>query len=73
MKFSGNGLGKLAESHMMKSLLKTTDFENAYDIAHSAALKKYDVSQFSVYHPEVIAKNSERFSLAWRRFWEVNK
>ncbi|MBQ5989431.1 MAG: hypothetical protein IJL67_08055 [Oscillospiraceae bacterium] len=64
---------ELAESHMMKSLLKTTDFENAYDIAHSAALKKYDVSQFSVYHPEVIAKNSEQFSLAWRRFWEVNK
>ncbi|WP_242974146.1 hypothetical protein [Clostridium cagae] len=55
---------ELAESHMMKKLTKTMDFESAYDIAHSSALSKYEVSQFSVYHPEVIANNSSQFSLA---------
>ncbi|WP_252251031.1 hypothetical protein [Clostridium sp. ZBS13] len=64
---------ELAESHMMKDLTKTMDFESAYDIAHSSALSKYEVSQFSVYHPEVIANNSSQFSLAWKRFWEGNK
>ena len=64
---------EISESHMMKDLIKTMDFENAYDIAHNAALNKYEVSQFSVYHPDVIAKNSSEFSLAWKRFWEANK
>jgi len=64
---------ELAESHMMKDLTKTMDFESAYDIAHSSALSKYEVSQFSVYHPDVIANNSSQFSLAWKRFWEGNK
>ena len=57
----------------MKDLIKTMDFESAYDIAHNAALNKYEVSQFSVYHHEVIAKNSSEFSIAWKRFWKVNK
>ena len=64
---------ELAESHMMKDLTKTMDFESAYDIAHSSALSKYEVSQFSVYHPDVIANNSSQFSIAWKRFWEENK
>ena len=64
---------ELAESHMMKDLTKTMDFESAYDIAHSSALNKYEVSQFSVYHPDVIENNSSQFSLAWKRFWEGNK
>ncbi len=64
---------ELAESYIMEDLTKTMDFESAYDIAHSLALSKYEVSQFSVYHPEVIANNSSQFSLAWKRFWEENK
>ncbi len=47
---------ELSESHLMNKLTKTMDFSSAYDVAHNAALNKYEVSPFSVYHPEVIAK-----------------
>ncbi|MHC1730415.1 MAG: hypothetical protein AB9888_00055, partial [Bacteroidales bacterium] len=41
-----------------------------YETAHAAALKKYDVSQFSVYHPEVIKQLPESFNINWRAFLE---
>ncbi len=60
---------EVAESTMMKELTKKMSFEEAYDIAHPSALQKYEVSPFSVYHPEVIGKYSECFGPAWKKFW----
>ncbi len=37
-----------------------------YDAAHSAALGKYGVTEFNLYHPEVIQANSTLFNNAWR-------
>ena len=34
-----------------------------YDAAHDAALNKYNVSPFSVYHPDVIQANPTLFNL----------
>lgn len=42
-----------------------------YDAAHDAALRKYDVSPFSVYHPEVIQSNPGLFNPNWRAFWGI--
>ncbi len=40
-----------------------------YDAAHDAALLKYQVSPFSVYHPEVIQANPGIFNSSWFNFW----
>jgi RHS repeat-associated protein len=40
-----------------------------YDAAHDAALGKYGVSPYSVYHPEVIQSNPGLFNSNWRVFW----
>jgi hypothetical protein len=41
----------------------------SYDAAHAAALEKYGVSPFSLYHPEVIQQFPAEFNNAWRAFW----
>ena len=41
-----------------------------YRIAHDAALERYGVSAYSVYHPEVIRANPGRFNINWYDFWE---
>jgi len=41
----------------------------AYDVAHPAALSKYGVSPFSVYHPDVINALPEAFGSNWAAFW----
>ena len=43
----------------------------SYDEAHSAALEKYGVSPFSVYHPDVIEALPESFNSNWRNFWGI--
>lgn len=40
-----------------------------YTTAHQAALDFYEVSNFSVYHPDVIKSLSEIFNDNWFRFW----
>ena len=40
-----------------------------YDTAHNAALKFYEVSNFSVYHPDVIKLFPEEFNDNWFKFW----
>ena len=40
-----------------------------YDAAHAAALEKYGVSPFSLYHPEVIQQFPGQFNSGWRAFW----
>jgi hypothetical protein len=42
-----------------------------YDAAHAAALAKYRVSPFSVYHPEVITSMPEYFNSRWYMFWGI--
>lgn len=41
----------------------------SYEAAHAAALSKYGVSPYSVYHPDVIQQFSEVFNSSWRNFW----
>jgi hypothetical protein len=40
-----------------------------YEAAHGAALLKYKVSPFSVYHPSVIQALPEHFNPNWLKFW----
>lgn len=42
-----------------------------YDAAHAAAIEKYGVSPFSLYHPEVIQANPGLFNNAWRNYWNL--
>lgn len=42
-----------------------------YEEAHAAALSKYGVSPFSVYHPEVIGQFPEFFNSNWRNAWNM--
>jgi len=56
---------ELAESTMMKNGM-------AYNLAHAAALEKYGVSPFSVYHQDIIKIMPEIFNSNWRKFWEGN-
>jgi hypothetical protein len=41
----------------------------SYPSAHAASLQKYGVSQYSVYHPSVIAALPQWFNKNWRTFW----
>ncbi|MGH7192445.1 MAG: hypothetical protein ACREJM_02805, partial [Candidatus Saccharimonadales bacterium] len=61
---------ELYEATRMQKLLQAgKSLEEAYDIAHAAALRRYGVSPFSVYHPEVISQFSEWFGPGWSKFW----
>jgi hypothetical protein len=40
-----------------------------YEVAHEAVLQKYNVSPYSVYHPEVIQQFSEWFNQGFKDFW----
>jgi hypothetical protein len=41
----------------------------SYDAAHAAALEKYGVSPFSLYHPEVIQANPEILGSGFKNYW----
>jgi len=42
-----------------------------YDMAHNTALDKYNVSRFSIYHPDVIRSMPETFNANWFKFWGI--
>lgn len=42
-----------------------------YEEAHQQALKDYEVSPFSVYHPDVIRSCSDEFNKNWKRAWGI--
>lgn len=44
-----------------------------YEEAHAAALETYQVSPFSVYHPEVIQQNPSAWGKQWFNFWGIKK
>jgi hypothetical protein len=43
----------------------------AYEAEHAQALAKYGVSDFSVYHPDVIRAMPNVFHSNWRGFWGI--
>jgi hypothetical protein len=45
----------------------------SYDEAHAAALQKYGVSPYSVYHPDVIQANPGWLNQNWRNFWGIHQ
>ncbi len=57
----------------MHELAETTlmDGGEEYVDAHLHALQKYDVSPFSVYHPDVIKEFPAAFNECWRNFWGI--
>jgi RHS repeat-associated protein len=56
---------------MAKLIQQGASADEAYEIAHEAALQKYDVSKFSVYHADVIHDLAERFNSNWKAFWKI--
>ncbi|KTE42969.1 MULTISPECIES: DUF6531 domain-containing protein [unclassified Sphingopyxis] len=44
-----------------------------YDLAHAATLDKYNVSPYSVYHPDVIRANPALSNKNWYAFWGISK
>ena len=67
-----NQLLKGADAIFYTHEISETTFMNQglnYDEAHTAALLKYQVSPFSLYHPEVISELPSYFSENWRQFW----
>ncbi len=44
-----------------------------YEDAHDAALARYGVSVFSVYHPDVIRAYPEYFNSNWFNFWGITR
>jgi hypothetical protein len=42
-----------------------------YNEAHQQALKDYEVSPFSVYHPDVIRAYPDEFNKKWERAWGI--
>ncbi|WP_051542000.1 hypothetical protein [Clostridium lundense] len=53
---------ELSESTMMSKGM-------GYNEAHAVAMQKYNVSPFSVYHPNVMDMYPEEFNSTWRNFW----
>lgn len=45
----------------------------SYDIAHDAAIARYDVSPFSTYHPDVIRAFPDLFNDNWFNFWGITR
>lgn len=45
----------------------------SYEAAHAAALEKYGVSPYSVYHAEVISEFRNYFNPNWNAFWSLDK
>lgn len=56
----------LKESTLMSKRL-------SYEEAHVVALETYQVSPFSVYHPEVIQQNPRAWGKPWFKFWRTEK
>lgn len=59
-------LHEIAESTMMSRGL-------TYALAHQGALTKYGVSEFSVYHPDVITALWGNFATGFKDFWGLSK
>ncbi|MGN1034515.1 MAG: hypothetical protein ACI4PK_02875 [Oscillospiraceae bacterium] len=44
-----------------------------YETVHSMALKKYNVSEYDLYHPDVIKKFPSWFNNSWFEYWGLKK
>jgi hypothetical protein len=63
-------LHEIAEATKMKSLSGQV-FSDAYTVAHKYAIEKYGVSEFGLYHYDVIENFKEMFSRGYFNFWEI--
>ena len=72
---NGEKLTGADASYYMHELKESTLMSGgmSYDDAHAAALETYQVSPFSVYHPEVIQQNPSAWGKPWFKFWEIKK
>lgn len=70
---SGETITGADASFYMHELAEATLMSGGIDYvtAHRLALQKYDVSPFSVYHPDVIKKFSDMFNSLWKKFWGI--
>ena len=59
-------LHELKEASLMSSGM-------SYNQAHQAALDFYEVSNFSVYHPDVIKKDLGFWNDGWLKFWGITR
>ena len=68
---TGRKINGADASFYMHGLKESTLMEQGmgYDVAHGLALKAYQVSPFSVYHPEAILANPSAWGKAWFSFW----
>jgi len=55
---------ELREAELMKSGL-------SYHQAHQQSLQEYEVSPFSVYHPDVIRAYPDEFNQNWKNYWGI--
>ena len=62
-------------SYYMHELKESTLMSKglSYEEAHVAALETYQVSPFSVYHPEVIQQDPSAWGKPWFNFWGIKK
>lgn len=67
---NGETINGADASFYMHELAETTMMNAGMDYAtaHFLALQKYDVSPFSVYHPDVIRMFSDMFNSLWKKF-----
>jgi hypothetical protein len=42
-----------------------------YAAAHKQAIQDYEVSPFSLYHPDVILAFPDDFNSNWKKFWGI--
>ena len=62
-------------SYYMHELREATFMKDGmlYESAHSAALEYYNVSPFSVYHPDVIKIDPSAWGRPWFEFWGIGR
>jgi hypothetical protein len=70
---------EISENTIMRRMVGGTESEfpelwrQSYQTAHEMALMKYNVSRFTVYHPDVIRAYSTDFHFNYLDFWGISR
>ena len=72
---NGEKISQADASFYMHELKESTLMSKGmlYEEAHAAALATYEVSPFSVYHPDIITQNPSSWGKPWFDFWGIKK
>ena len=72
---NGDKISQADSSFYMHELKESTLMSKgmSYDEAHASALATYEVSPFSVYHPDIILQNPSSWGKSWFEFWGIKK